>query len=89
LWFYVLKEAEVLTGGAHLGPVGGRIVAEVFLGLFELDKLSYINAEPTWKPTLPDADGDGEFTMADLLRFAVPDQAEPAPEPPPQPGGWS
>lgn len=26
-------------------------------------------------PTLPDADGDGRFTMADLLKFAVPEQA--------------
>lgn len=28
LWHYVLKEAEVRAGGEHLGPVGGRIVAE-------------------------------------------------------------
>ena len=33
LWYYVLKEAEVLAGSAHLGPVGGRIVAEVLIGL--------------------------------------------------------
>jgi hypothetical protein len=29
LWFYVLKEAEVMAQGAHLGPVGSRLVAEV------------------------------------------------------------
>ena len=29
LWYYVLKEAEVRCGGCHLGPVGGRLVAEV------------------------------------------------------------
>jgi hypothetical protein len=28
LWYYVLKEAEVMEGGLHLGPVGGRIVEE-------------------------------------------------------------
>ena len=33
LWYYVLKEAEVVADGLHLGPVGGRIVAEVFVGL--------------------------------------------------------
>ena len=33
LWFYVLKEAEVMADGEHLGPVGGRIVAEVIIGL--------------------------------------------------------
>lgn len=31
LWYYVLKEAE-RGGGQGLGPVGGRIVAEVLLG---------------------------------------------------------
>jgi hypothetical protein len=28
LWFYVLREAEVLHGGRKLGPLGGRIVME-------------------------------------------------------------
>ena len=37
LWYYVLKEAEVLADGLHLGPVGGRIVAEVFIGLLQTD----------------------------------------------------
>ena len=36
LWYYVLKEAEVVADGLHLGPVGGRIVAEVFLGLLQI-----------------------------------------------------
>src|SRR5262249_33712061 len=29
LWYYILREAEVLGRGERLGPVGGRIVAEV------------------------------------------------------------
>lgn len=28
LWFYVIREAEVLGCGAHLGPIGGRLVME-------------------------------------------------------------
>jgi hypothetical protein len=32
LWYYVLKEAEVKAEGLTLGPVGGRIVAEVLVG---------------------------------------------------------
>ncbi len=36
LWFYVLREAQVTAGGEHLGPVGGRIVAEVIIGLIAL-----------------------------------------------------
>ena len=49
LWFYVLKEAELL-GGNRLGPVGGTIVAEVILGLLAADPTSYFNANPTFDP---------------------------------------
>lgn len=65
LWFYVLKEAELL-GQGRLGPTGGRIVAEVLLGLLKGDSLAYINVDPTWKPTLGDGDG---FRMQDLVGF--------------------
>ncbi|HEY3228813.1 MAG TPA: heme peroxidase family protein, partial [Roseiflexaceae bacterium] len=69
LWFYILKEAELREGGAHLGDVGGRIVAEVLIGLIEGDPDSSLNAVPSWRPTLPGAQA-GDFTMADLLRYA-------------------
>jgi Animal haem peroxidase len=69
LWFYIVKEAEVRTGGARLGAVGGRIVAEVLIGLIDGDPDSYLGAAPGWRPTLPSAQ-TGDFTMADLLRFA-------------------
>ena len=65
LWFYVLKEAELL-GNEKLGPMGGRIVAEVLLGLLKGDPSSYINVEPNWKPTLSSA---ADFKMADLIAF--------------------
>lgn len=70
LWYYVLKEAEVLEGGTRLGPVGARIVGEVFVGLLKADRDSYLAGAPNWKPTLPAAGGTGTFRMADLLRFA-------------------
>lgn len=69
LWYYVLKEAEVRAGGERLGPVGGRIVAEVLLGLLDADSGSHRHVEPAWKPVLPVAEPD-DFTMADLLVFA-------------------
>jgi len=81
LWFYVLKEAEV-GGGAQLGPVGGRIVAEVLLGLIKGDSFSFFNVEPTWKPTLGQT--PGEFTMKDLVDFV--EGQEPPPPPTPTPG---
>lgn len=67
LWYYILKEAQITGGGKHLGPVGARIVAEVFVGMLEGDPNSYLSRQPSWKPTL---DPSGKFTMADLLKFA-------------------
>lgn len=65
LWFYILKEAEHRCGGDRLGPVGGRIVAEVLIGLLRADPTSYLSLEPGWEPTLPAAGPD--FGLADLL----------------------
>ena len=68
LWFYVLKEAEVMEDGLHLGPVGGTIVAEVIIGLLQLDRASFLSVQPNWQPTLPNR--GGEFRMVDFLTFA-------------------
>jgi hypothetical protein len=76
LWYYVLKEAEVTAQGQHLGAVGGRIVAEVLLGLIQADPSSWLAAQPGWRPTL--GPGDGSFRMVDFLRFAGVDPASRA-----------
>jgi len=71
LWFYILREAQVMAQGLTLGPVGGRIVGEVLIGLMQLNRNSYLNAQPNWRPTLPDrVGGTGDFKMVDLLTFA-------------------
>lgn len=69
LWFYILREAELLSQSSYLGPVGGRIVAEVLVGLLQRDQNSYLYLQPSWKPTLPSAT-PGNFTIVDLLKFA-------------------
>src|SRR4051794_33676459 len=69
LWFYILREAELLGQSSYLGPVGGRIVAEVLVGLLQRDPNSYLYLQPSWKPTLQSATV-GSFTIADLLKFA-------------------
>lgn len=69
LWLYVLKESEVVENGLRLGPVGSRIVGEVFIGLLKADKSSFLSAQPTWKPTLPSATPE-DFRVTDLLNFA-------------------
>ncbi len=79
LWVYILAEAvhhkavpdptlpvvepkHVTT--PQLGPVGGRIVAEVFLGLMFADSGSYLVKNPTWAPT-------GDFKLKDLVAAAI------------------
>jgi hypothetical protein len=59
LWFYLLKESEHVKkksleddglGGHHLGAVGGRIVAEVLVGIAQHDHSSYLYQDATWTP---------------------------------------
>lgn len=59
LWLYLLAEAEVIgraemngstKEGEALGPVGAVIVAEVIIGLLELDDHSYLGANRNWSP---------------------------------------
>jgi hypothetical protein len=68
LWYYVLKEAEVVEDGLRLGPVGGRIVAEVLIGLLQSDPASYLVQKPKWKPPLTSA--GASFRVTDFLSFA-------------------
>ena len=66
LWFYILREADVVGDGDRLGPVGGRIVGEVLIGLLNADPESYRAVDPGWRPTLPSADR-AHYSLADLL----------------------
>jgi hypothetical protein len=69
LWFYILKEAELQHDGQRLGSVGGRIVAEVLLGLLAGDPHSYLSEKPNFTPAQFLAP-NGVFGMPELLRFA-------------------
>ncbi len=83
LWYYMLREAELTSGGAELGPVGGAIVAEVFVDLLRLNGVNNKIGEPN----LPDVSG-GDFQIGDLLVAA--DQVggdEPEVEAPRRPHG--
>jgi hypothetical protein len=80
LWFYILAEAQhqwvqeasKVKGDdaknlvrTRLGPVGGRIVAEVLIGLMLGDPHSFLSQWPTWKPLFAD---NGRFGMPELLK---------------------
>ncbi len=78
LWTYILAEAmlfqepvtlpvkeSVVINTPRLGPVGGRIVAEVFLGLMFGDANSILNIDPNFKPM------KSGFALKDLVSYAL------------------
>ena len=81
LWTYILAEAMCYRenpprnapvnparpiGTPQLGPVGGRIVAEVFLGLLSADKQSYLCRDPAWTP-----EGQPDFGLKHFVMQAL------------------
>ena len=50
LWYYILREADTCAGGQRLGPVGGRIVTEVLVGLIDADATSFRRISGEWRP---------------------------------------
>jgi hypothetical protein len=55
LFYYLLKEAELNTGGLTLGPIGSHIVSEVVQGALEADPGGYMSVAgskwelPSWR----------------------------------------
>jgi hypothetical protein len=70
LWYYVLREAEFLADGEHLGPIGARITAEVLVGLLDLDPSSFRRRKPDWTPQVNGRENQMKFTFSDLFRLA-------------------
>jgi Animal haem peroxidase len=81
LWYYVLAEAQAITGGETLGPVGGRIVTETLIGLLRADPGSYLSVYPYFQPFLgtdlqlgpnpnPNINGNRTYTRAHFLYYA-------------------
>jgi hypothetical protein len=69
LWFYILAEAQQVFVNndtpIRLGPVGGRIVAETFIGLMLGDSHSFLSQSPDWHPKAE------TFRMSDLIKMAI------------------
>src|SRR6266581_1427442 len=79
LWTYILAEAmamqetvkipvkeSVSITTPRLGPVGGRIVAEVFLGLMFGDNSSMLSLDPDWHPKK-----GADFALRDFVNYAL------------------
>jgi hypothetical protein len=80
LWTYILAEAalhqesvkipvkeNINITSPRLGPVGGRILAEVFLGLMFGDKNSMLNLDPDFQPPKFGA----KFALKDFVNYAI------------------
>jgi heme peroxidase len=86
LWTYILaeaihnmenvtipvKEKKIITT-PQLGPVGGRIVAEVFLGLQFGDNHSLLNLEPDWQPEKKPGskEKNPDYKLRDFVKYAL------------------
>jgi hypothetical protein len=81
LWTYILAEAAntrtdldipatpaMKISTPQLGPVGGRIVAEVFLGMLFGDNDSFLSAEPDWTPSIRNK--GQQFALRDIVAYA-------------------
>ena len=73
LWYYILKEAADFQGGQRLGPVGGRIVAEVIIGLLLAVPDSVLQSQVAWRPQQGNfgCRVDSLYGIANLLDFAA------------------
>lgn len=82
LWTYLLAEAMQFPASVkipatgvpgdgkistpRLGPVGGRIVAEVFLGIMYADKTSLLSSNPAWTPAT-----GADYRLRDFVLYAI------------------
>ncbi|MBZ5620893.1 MAG: heme peroxidase [Acidobacteriia bacterium] len=79
LWTYILAEAarnpepvkipvqeDKTITTPRLGPVGGRIVAEVFLGMMFGDNDSLLNLDPHWQPS-----SGPDYKLKDFVKYAL------------------
>jgi len=88
LWFYTLMEAELCENGDRLGPVAGRIIAEVFIGIIEDNPDSILPLRNDRK--LFNIEGFNlKYTMVELLEYVgfYPPTPPTSPPPPPDTSG--
>jgi hypothetical protein len=83
LWSYILAETvestvivKTLEGDKpiktrKLGPVGGRIVTETFVGLLLADSSSYLSLNPLWEPD--ELKVNGVFGLREMIQYALGD----------------
>ena len=69
LWYYILQDSLIETDGQTLGPVGGRIVGEVLIGLIEHYWIKC--GHERWEPeVMIPCEKEDRVQITDILRFA-------------------
>lgn len=71
LWYYILREAEVIGEGSRLGTIGSYIVAETIVKLIQRSGISIFDNK--WNPQfslIPGKNPADGFEMVDLIKFA-------------------
>ena len=73
LFYYLLKEAEIIGRGLTLGPIGGYIAAAVIQAALEADPNSYVSViGPDWKLPLwhfPSGSNEQVSSMIRIIRL--------------------
>jgi hypothetical protein len=72
LWYYILKESELIENGNRLGPVGSHLIAQTIHAALRSDSHSCLNQPrvnhpPIWK--FPDG-GMQIYGLSELFRLA-------------------
>jgi hypothetical protein len=81
LFYYLLKEAELIVRGLTLGPIGSYIVAAVIEGALEADPNSYVSVIgrdwklPLWR--FPSGSDEQVSSMIRIIRLVGDNQLLP------------
>jgi Animal haem peroxidase len=70
LWYYILYDSFRQHDGTRLGPVGARLVADVFLAMYNAKGGLFRGHDKKFIPEPPIAPSPGQFGLADLVVFA-------------------
>jgi len=70
LWYYILRESEVMENGNCLGPSGSHIIAETIYAALRSDPNPYSYCKmPKWRPPVWRGLPEGDGPLPDLISF--------------------
>jgi len=70
LWYYILKESEILQNGNTLGPTGSHLIAETIYAALLSDPGSYLNQSDKSPPVWKELGDERIYSLGELFRLA-------------------